>query len=361
MKIASGLSRLVMEHRNSALFLGALMSGGVALYAGQQYVAQRLESERARLAPVDEATVDLIVAKHDLAKGEILRPEVLAVRSIPRSYAMSDALRPEQLETMEGARLLGSVRAGEPVLGAMVMGADTTTFSQKLRAGVRALTIPVDEINAFSGMLQPGDRIDLYFSAVSPRANGALESTAPLFQNLLVLATGQQLHAGIDETQERRGFSTVTIEATPEQVQRLVVARQAGRLTASLRHPDDSATLASHSMDLRQLFGVVDTPPKRARAVTWPQMIVGGLGGPPTVGRLQEAEQATPRATASGTAQGGGVQHGGASGDPMPADTARAGSMVDEAMSVAGATAQPRQTATPPSSRDTGFGGATPR
>jgi hypothetical protein len=37
-------------------------------------------------------------------------------------------------------------------------------------AGIRAMTISVDEVNSLSGMLQPGDRIDLLLSVRPPAA-----------------------------------------------------------------------------------------------------------------------------------------------------------------------------------------------
>jgi pilus assembly protein CpaB len=155
------------------------------------------------------------------------------------------------------------------------------SFSQRVKPGIRALTIAVDEINSISGMLQPGDRIDLLFSARLPERDGARgqggEATLPLFQGLLVLATGRQVRAGVDERGAQRSYSTVTVEVEPEQAQRLVVAQRTGKLTAVLRNPDDPARMARQAMDLRQLLGVA--PALAARE--GPQLIVGGIGRVP--------------------------------------------------------------------------------
>src|SRR3546814_15321073 len=59
-------------------------------------------------------------------------------------------------------------------------------FSNRLGQGRRAITMPVDVINSVSGLLEPGDLIDLYVSFEYRRKR----ITAPLLQGVMVLATG---------------------------------------------------------------------------------------------------------------------------------------------------------------------------
>ena len=167
-------------------------------------------------------------------------------------------------------------------------------FSSRVKPGIRALTISVDEINSISGMLQPGDRIDLLLTARPPSANGRGEAehdaTVPLLQNLLVMATGRQVRPGADENGDARSFSSVTVEVTPSQAQRLIVAQRAGRLTAVLRNPDDGMPMDAAAVDLRSLFPQPARPavaPRKvvARQDRRPQMIVGGMGQP-MIGRM---------------------------------------------------------------------------
>ena len=86
-----------------------------------------------------------------------------------------------------------SVRSGEPLLAVAIAGADAAHFSQRLRAGSRAITIAVDEVNALSGMLQPGDRI----VSIDGKAvvSGRSEQTPPsLFK--VELTAGCPCHSG---------------------------------------------------------------------------------------------------------------------------------------------------------------------
>ena len=65
----------------------------------------------------------------------------------------------------------------------------------KLTIGKRAITFPVDEINSISGMLQPGDKIDLI--ATIRQLNN--DVTYPLLQDVQILATGTQLSPRDDD------------------------------------------------------------------------------------------------------------------------------------------------------------------
>ncbi len=268
--------------RNTVLMLVSLICGAVALYSGQQDLTTRLDAERLRLQPKPPRLIDVVVARRDVNRGEPVSADTMAIRQIPAEYVASTAIRPEQFDDLQGARLALPLRGGEALLHSAIIGGETMAFSARVKPGIRALTIAVDEINSISGMLQPGDRIDLLFSAKPPDGPGhaAPESTITLFQNLLVLATGRQIRPGTDERQGPRPFSSVTVEVEPDHAQRLVVAQRAGKLTAVLRNPDDSARLASKSMDIRQLLQLPTPqhpPPSRPR---WqgPQLIVGGMG-----------------------------------------------------------------------------------
>ncbi|MGE0800199.1 MAG: Flp pilus assembly protein CpaB [Lautropia sp.] len=300
----------VAEHRNAVLFLAALTCGAVAVLAGHRYLAGQLEAERARLAPKPPRLIDVVVARRDLGKGEAIGADSMALRRIPQEYVPSSAIQPPQFDGYVGMRLAHPLRSGEPLVASAIVGGDNLAFSSRVKPGIRALTIAVDEINSISGMLQPGDRIDLLFSARPPDGGRAqpLEATVPLFQNLLVLATGRQVRAGVDDRGGQRAFSSVTVEVEPEHAQRLVVAQRAGKLTAVLRNPDDHARFARRAIDIRQLLDL----PAPAIAAAWqgPQIIVGGVG--------RVAAVASPGPVSPGSVSPGPISPGPVSPGPMP-------------------------------------------
>lgn len=276
--------RILERHRNLMLMSTALLCGGIAVYAGSRYVNEQVAQERMRLAPAQQQMLEVVVATRSLERGDIIDSEVLALREVPADYVPSAAVLPELIEPLLGQPLLQPLRAGEVLTTHAVATAEQIGFSSRVKPGIRALTISVDEINSISGMLQPGDRIDLMLTARPPAASGGearREATVPLLQNLLVMATGRQVRRGDDGPGDERAFSAVTVEVTPQQAQRLIVAQAAGRLTAVLRNPEDRTPLDATPLDLATLFGQHPKPaprPAPVRRAAGPQIIMGGMG-----------------------------------------------------------------------------------
>ncbi len=274
MKLLSHLAR----YRNTLLLVAALALGGFAAFAMRGYISEQVALERERLRP-QQQMVSVVVAKRDLPRGEAVDAEAMAVREIPKDFVPGTAIAPQRFDGYVGARLAAPMRAGEPLLASNVEGADPASFSAKVKQGIRAITLAVDEVNSLSGMLQPGDRIDLLLSVRLPSGSTtplAQEVTRPLLQDLRVLATGRQVRPAGDERQGR-GFTAITVEATAEQAQKLVVAQRIGKLTATLRNPDDRSPVEQRAMDVYGLLGMKPVAPSPPPAPPT-EIIVGGQG-----------------------------------------------------------------------------------
>jgi pilus assembly protein CpaB len=266
----------------TVLALVAVLAGTLAALGTHGYIDRALAEERDRLQP-DVAMVGVVVARRDLQRGDPVSTETMAVRQIPSDLAPSSGISPERFESYIGSTLALSVRSGEPLLTVAIAGSDAAHFSQRLRTGFRAITIAVDEVNALSGMLQPGDRIDLMLTARAADArNDGHDQTIVLMQDVLILATGRQVHPDLrgdaesSKSQERQ-FGAITIEVDPDRAQRLIVAQRSGRITAILRNPTDRGAISKAAMDVNALLGGTRVP----SGLRWPippEMIVGGQG-----------------------------------------------------------------------------------
>lgn len=247
----------------------ALVIGGLAALAASRYLSGRLADIEARS---QGRTVNIVVAKRDLARGELLSSESLAVRAVPADFAQSGAVLPEQFGSVDGEAIDFDLKAGEMLMWSQIQGKKVPTFSARIESGRRAITVAVDEINSISGLLEPGDLIDLL---VTVDQQGR-KLTVPLLQSVRVLATGQR---SVDDPKsgERRLYSTVTLNTDPQQAQTVVIAREAGRLTALLRNPADTTPLPVFQGDLSSLLGRRPSP-SRSDGDSVP-VLYGGAGG----------------------------------------------------------------------------------
>lgn len=269
--------------------LVALGAGALSVTGMRGYISAQLAREAAKSTP--PAMIELLVAKSDLPVGATLNQKSLALRLMPREFAPAQALSVSGFDGLVGRKLAMPVKAGDAVLEAMLEAHETPVFSSQLQTGARALSIVVDEVNSISGMLQPGDRIDLQLSVKPswPQAAGASgnyagnpagalasEITTGLMADVRVLATGRQVRLQGSEA-AARSFSSITVEVSPEQAQRLIVAQRSGRITALLRPRDDRSQVETKSLDLAGLLQV-RTPSAAPAPRPALEIIVGGKG-----------------------------------------------------------------------------------
>jgi len=259
MTAAAPRIRLSGPQRSGAVLAVALAAGACAAWSARQAIQERLRQiESSARVPM----VERIVAGRDLAAGTRLDAGALAVRAIPREWAAADTLDPDRFGEMDGAVLERPVRQGDPVTPAHLSAARPASLAARLRSGRRAVTIPVDDIASQSGLLDPGDRIDLYVSFEHRRQ----PMTILLLQDVPVLATGRQTAPAEPGGDPPHAYATVTLDVAPADAARIVAARQSGKLTAFLRAAGDRQPAAAGVQGgLAGMLGVARPPVRRAR------------------------------------------------------------------------------------------------
>ena len=233
------------------ILIVALAIGGFAAFGVNRYIKGRVDELEAR---AKGQMVHVIVPKEDLPKGTVLTAKLVAVRDIPAEFAHSNAIRPDQFDRVENQKLAYPAVRGEMILWSLMEGQRAPSFSSRLSPGHRAVTMQVDEVNSISGMLEPGDRIDLMVSVKKDNHTYMF----PLLQNVDVLATGSRAAVvpDADGKETRRSFTTITLEASPEDAQRVLAAREVGKVAAVLRSPGDTAVGSSARQDSLALLGL---------------------------------------------------------------------------------------------------------
>jgi pilus assembly protein CpaB len=219
-----------------------LISLGVTVIIFLQALPQQLDAET--VAPKDE----IVVATAALPAGSLLRgkdvmwqtvdrPERDEIRRRPGAddYSIVNLDRQGRGE-IYGAALRFRIAANEPIrLSALVEPGDRDFLQIVLSPGARAIAIPVATGGASTGLLSPGDRVDVIltqtFKNDPPLARRSVSET--VVENLRVLAIDA---ADAKAAATGAGFGrTVTLEVTPQQVEKINVATELGRLSLALR------------------------------------------------------------------------------------------------------------------------------
>lgn len=254
-------------NRNWITLAVAALLGLAAAWLAMRHVEQRVaDIEQQARQPMAQA----VVARETLAAGARVTHDNVAVREVPREWLHSAAITPEQFDRAAGAALAFPARGGEPLLWSQLKGERAARFSARLAPGRRAVTVPVDQLSSISGLLEPGDVIDLVLDV----AKDGRRFSFPLLQEVSVLATGSRV--GGAESGEA-DFTTITLELDPDQAGRLLAARSVGSLSAVLRPPGDRHHAARPRGDAFALLGLDDPPSAPPPSVP---VIYGGRGGP---------------------------------------------------------------------------------
>ena len=230
------------------------------------FIAARWLTQRANLA-----TNQVVVAARDVQLGTALTPDMLKAVEWPSSSLPEGAVTdPKTLDTRV---VRTAVQRGEPILEKKLAPIGTKGgLSSVISEGKRAVTVRVNEVVGVAGFALPGNLVDVMVNTKDGREKPVSKI---VLEQILVLAIAQE--ANRDETKPKV-VSAVTLELTPQQAERLDLARSVGNLSLVLRNQLDKATV--------QTVGVRSTDLVSDGAAQKPQ----AKGGP----RARPAKPAKP-------------------------------------------------------------------
>ena len=262
--------------KNIALLLISLLLGAAGVFFSKQFIEKRISFYKDQME-VKEEMVEVVVPIRDMLRGEMVTGSDLALRSFPKKYVDSNVVTDQTVPIAFGQRLNFDIDNGKPLLWAHLEGGIAPTFSGKIEEGFRALTFPVNEINSISGFLQPKDNVDLMLTYSGTGLGSKEKVTFPFMQNLLVLATGIKTVTDKTGRATSKKFKTITVQVTPEEAKKIILAQEVGKITATLRHPDDVAPMSDKVMNINKLLGI--KPKKALKKIPEKQGIEFIIGG----------------------------------------------------------------------------------
>ncbi|MEB3701980.1 Flp pilus assembly protein CpaB [Candidatus Bealeia paramacronuclearis] len=235
-----------------------LVGVGFALVAaiGVAYVTRLVLSKDKASAPVQaqqEApkAASVLVAARALNVGEIVDPLALKMADWPLdTQGISNYLTAPNAKVADfsGAVVRHPVHEGEPLTpGDLIKPGDHSFLAAVLTPGMRAISINVNDASSSSGLIVPGDRVDIIVSrsvqsGSSDQGGGQIIEAQTVVKNVRVVALGKSLKteapvaAGdksiISTTTETP--KTATLEVTKNQAEIIAAAQKSGDIFLSV-------------------------------------------------------------------------------------------------------------------------------
>ncbi|MFM9845197.1 MAG: Flp pilus assembly protein CpaB [Dongiaceae bacterium] len=234
-----------MNVRTIVFVLAALLIAG-----GTAFVARGLLTQKPQPTVVQQETSGkkVLVAKANLPAGTLIKEEDVEWQKWPEDGINAAYLVEGQADvsSVAGAVVRRGIAAGGPITETMIARpGDRGFLAAVLRPGMRAMSIDVEEQTSISGLLFPGDHVDLMLLTQMPELQGVdgeevvgPDSFEPhtaetILENIRVIAIDQIIND--IEGQEPQKLRTVTFELTPKQVEMVHAVRDIGDLALSLR------------------------------------------------------------------------------------------------------------------------------
>jgi pilus assembly protein CpaB len=216
----------------------ALMIAVVASYAIYKYVKKQVAPKE--VAKMEEVKVrQAAIAMVELPAGTQLKPKM--IKTVP---FLEESLPPGSFSSpnkLVGRVVISPIKNKELILESRLAPADVTRggVSAILKPGKRAISIKGTKVLGLSGLVKPGDRVDVLLITTDPKTKEPVNKT--VFENVRVLATGTQLIENADG--KPSPVDNYTLEVTPEEGEKLVLASTRGKLQFALRNILDTETV----------------------------------------------------------------------------------------------------------------------
>lgn len=237
--------------KNKTLLLLAILLGALAFIMNTRY----LRNEKAKLYQ-GAVKIQVLAAARDLPAGTELKTSGenadIGIITVYKSAVGDNVLLPADLNRITGKKLRYTLKRKEPVWWSHVdmPRNERTGLSSKIQYdsmgtsdNYRALSVPISGAAAVSGMIKPGDYVDILGTFSMPsKLNPQLTEkvTSTLFPKVKVLAVGNKTNES-DMMRSSSGGS-ITFEVEPEVAEIIVFAQHSGQLYLTLRHPDNPDT-----------------------------------------------------------------------------------------------------------------------
>ena len=182
------------------------------------------------------------VAAADISLGQQITPEAVKLVDWPAASLPPGVV--QDATSLAGRVTKASLSRGEPVLESKLTPMGTKGgLSAVIADGKRAITVRVNDVVGVAGFALPGSFVDIIVNTQKDKqdSKASAERTDQsiskiVLEKILVLAVAQEVNR--DETKPKV-VNAVTLEVSPDEAEKLDLARSVGSLSLVLRNQMD--------------------------------------------------------------------------------------------------------------------------
>ncbi len=267
----------------------ALGFGLVAVFVATRYINQKQQ-------PVASASnaphPQVVVCKRNIDAGEMLSESDLDMGDVSSS-ALPDSVFKNPSDLVGRVTVVPLIQ-GQAVLSTLLAPRGTSAGLQAtVPAGMRALTLEINEFSGVAGYLTPGAHVDMLQTMRNDKTGDTISRT--IAQNVKITVIGSRHADGSAEVGR-----SVTVLVTPQQAEVLELASMTGRPRLTLRGANDISSANTRGVSLADLRGGDSEPAQATNSGLTPEevrhMIAEAMASNPGAApALKELAAATTR------------------------------------------------------------------
>lgn len=235
-----------------------VLLAGLAAMLASVMVYSALKSREADVQRAMAHNVQVVVAAYDLPLGtKIELGEVKMTRWSADSIPDGAYTDPKQVI---GSYVKNSLVANEPVVRSKLFSGEKTAGVMPLLIpfGMRAMSVPVDEVSDVAGFVLPHTRVDVLVATQGGEGAHQGAFSKVVLQNVEVLAVAQEVEQKKDEPTV---VKVVTLLVTPQEAERLALASHSGSLRLAMRNYNDNKIVLTSGSDVAQMLRAYSLTP----------------------------------------------------------------------------------------------------
>ena len=215
---------------------------------------------------VEVATKYVVVAAENMPLGTRIAKEQVKAVGWPAATPLDGSF--DSVDAVVGRGLIEALAVNEPLTERKLAPKEAGAgLSPSIPAGMRALSVKVNDVIGVAGFAVPGARVDVVV-VIKDRENSMARVVV---SNLQVLTAGTKYDIEQAKDGKPMPSNVVTLLVSPDDAERIALAQTEGSITLVLRNPLDVTPTETRGVRMAGLMGAPSPEPVAVKAVQRPR------------------------------------------------------------------------------------------